>query len=224
MKVEQRIRGAWLCASLTAVALITVAPSASADASRSDRHELSVRTVDGRTLVVGHRDEEVVNATGPGLIPTREAVVSNSAYAGITGSVFKNLKDAELIVGYHVGCAASLRSITASLGVDVGLVQPSLLVITPQVFESESDRRSNVSPKIEVKPKITASLAAGTISDIVIEKISLKDHEPRIDIVRTSIKAEGCLTGLTLRSYVRVSAKSKIDDEMVAVYGDPIVV
>ncbi|MEV6340636.1 MspA family porin [Nocardia vinacea] len=175
-------------------------------------------------MIVGHRDEEVVNATGPGLIPTREAVVSNSAYAEITGSVFKNLKDAELIVGYHVGCAASLRSITTSLGVDAGLVPPSVLVITPQVFESPDDRRSKVSPKIAVKPQITANLAAGTISDIVIEKISLKDHEPRIDIVRTSIKADGCLTGLTLRSYVLVTAKSKIDDETVVVYGDPVVV
>ncbi|MFI6365580.1 MspA family porin [Nocardia sp. NPDC050630] len=224
MKVEQRIRGAWWCASLTAVVLITGVPNASADASRSDRHELSVRTADGRTLIVGHRDEEVVNATGPGLIPTREAVVSNSAYAEIKGSVFKNLKDAELIVGYHVGCAASLQSITGSLGVDAGLVSPSVLVITPQVFESPSDRRSKVSPKVEVKPKITARLAAGTISDIVIEKTSLKDHEPRIDVVRTSIKADGCLTGLTLRSYVTVSAKSKIDDETVVVYGDPVVV
>ncbi|MGW4771541.1 MspA family porin [Nocardia sp. NPDC004278] len=175
-------------------------------------------------MIVGHRDEEVVNATGPGLIPTREAVVSNSAYVEIKGSVFKNLKDAELTVGYHVGCAASLQSITTSLGVDAGLVSPSLLVITPQVFESPDDRRSNVSPKIAVKPKITASLAAGMISDIIIEKISLKDHEPRTDIVRTSIKAEGCLTGLTVRSYVMVSTKSKIDDETVVVYGDPVVV
>ncbi|MEV2225002.1 MspA family porin [Nocardia vinacea] len=175
-------------------------------------------------MIVGHRDEEVVNATGPGLLPTREAVVSNSAYAEITGSVFKNLKDAELTVGYHVGCAASLRSITASLGIDAGLVPPSVLVITPQVFESPDDRRSKVSPKIAVKPQITAGLAAGTISDFVVEKISLKDHEPRIDIVRTSIKADGCLTGLIVRSYVMVSAKSKIDDETVVVYGDPAVV
>ncbi|WP_433730119.1 MspA family porin [Nocardia sp. CA-129566] len=175
-------------------------------------------------MIVGHRDEEVVNATGPGLIPTREAVVSNSAYAEINGSAFKNLKDAELTVGYHVGCAASVQSITASLGVDAGLVPPSVLVITPQVFESPDDQRSKVSPKVAVKPKITATLAAGTISDVVVEKISLKDHQPRIDIVRTSIKADGCLTGLALRSYVMVSAKSKIDDETVVVYGDPVVV
>jgi len=175
-------------------------------------------------LIVGHRDEEVVNATGPGPIPTREAVVSNSAYAELEGSVFKNLKDAELTVGYHVGCAVSLQSITASLGVEASVVPPSVVVVTPEVFTSPWDRRSTVLPKVEVKPKITASLAAGTISDIVVEKISLKDHEPRIDIVRTSIKADGCLTGLTLRSYVMVSAKSKIDDETVVVYGDPAVV
>ncbi|WP_223522079.1 MspA family porin [Nocardia sputi] len=82
---------------------------------------------------------------------------------------------------------------------------PSLLVVTPQVFVSPEERQSIVFPKVEVKPKITARLAAGTISDIVVEKISLKDHKLRIDIVRTSIKADGCLTGLTLRSYVIVT-------------------
>ncbi|MFQ6397843.1 MspA family porin [Nocardia sp. KC 131] len=221
---------AWV---LIAAALLLVsvnAPDASADVVPARPHERTVTAVDGRKLVVGHRNETVTRLGMVDGNPTnREVLIDNDAYAAVTSRASAKLGPATLTVGYHVGCAIDLRTVLAGIGATFGLTQTQLtgiktkITVTPKENAPPEVNLPTLVPGAEIKPTVSIDAIVGSIIDIPLATAPVGKARASIPLRRTSIRVEGCLAPATIRSYVALTSKSALSDESVVVYGDPIV-
>lgn len=220
------------------VALLMVAfaaPTASADIVSVAAHERKVAAKDARTLKVGHRNEQVERLAGPGLVFNREALVTNEGYAVVFGKGTAKLQEATITIGYHVGCAVALANLVVglqatlqALGVNMNGAERSKITVVPDEEKKKQQKKPppdhTLYPGIEIKPKITVELDVGSVADIQLATAPVRKGKAKAGIERTSIKVEGCIGPIAVRSYVALTTKSKIADETVVVYGDPVVI
>ncbi|MGI5216459.1 MspA family porin [Nocardia sp. CA-290969] len=229
--IRHRTRIAVLVFAAAAVALSPLGhPSAAAEVALLGAHERSVTSVDGRALRVGHRAEEVDRVTG-GLLFPRAALVSNEAYAAVSSRGKTPLTDAELTIGYHVGCAIALAKISTEVktllsAIGVNMEQGvfagrSTIVVKPDETLPRSRNASTVYPGMKVEPEVTVTLESGSIADIRMAVAPVRNGRAHAGIRRTSISVDGCIGPVAIRSYAALTTKSALADETVVVYGDP---
>jgi len=218
-----------LAGAVVVLSLHVSAPVAHADVVESQPHERTVTTTDGHILRVGHRAEQVQRMdSGPS---ERTALVGNEAYATVTGAGSALLSEAELRIGYHVGCAVAVSKISAELGTLWSAIGMSM---DQEPFSSEStivvksdenaptQNGSQIYPGVQINPGVTVNLDVGTVADIPLASAPVRDSSVVAGIERTEITVAGCLGPVAIRSYAVLTTKSALDDETVVVHGDPI--
>ncbi|MGQ4599110.1 MspA family porin [Nocardia sp. R6R-6] len=206
------------------------AAPAYADVVEVRPHERTVTAADGATLQVGHHGEHV-ELVGSGKAVERTALVSNEAYARVTATD-SGAREAELRIGYHVGCAVAVGKIAAELGTLLSAIGVSVdqkpftsrstIVVTPRQG-GPARNRSRIYPGLRVEPEATVNLEVGTVADIPLASADLRDSRALAGIDRTRITVNGCVGPAAIRSYAVLTTKSARADETVVVYGDPIV-
>lgn len=207
------------------------APPVAAEAFPAAPHERSVTAADGRTLLVGHRNEKAQRVAS-GLFSTRKASVDNEAYATISGRGTARLTEAELTIGYHIGCAVALAKISVEvksllqafgLNAEPGpFLRPSTIVVKPDERMPPRRNSSTVYPGMKIEPEVTVSLAMGSIADIRLATAPVRNGRAAAGVRHTDITVEGCVGPVAIRSYAVLTTKSTRADESVVVYGEPI--
>ncbi|MBF6171642.1 MspA family porin [Nocardia blacklockiae] len=236
-----------LAAAAVAVSLSAVpAPTAAADTVPAVPHELSSKLHGGRAVVLGQRSE-TVRRVDTGSMLAREALVSNEAYATLTGSGAR-LKEATLTMGYQVGCAVAVTSIVAGVqglaslfGVDANPAGGDKSSVTvrpkkggaknkpdkPATSEQSDDDNAlettvKVYPGMQLGPGVEVALAMGSVVDIPLATGPVRNSRALIGVQESSVRIDGCLGPAAIRSYATLTTKSALADDTIVVYGDPV--
>ncbi|MFI5719892.1 MspA family porin [Nocardia sp. NPDC051750] len=225
----KRISG-WVAGVLIVLLVHSSEASAHADVVEARPHERTVMAADGRILRVGHRAENIELVAG-GSSSERTALVGNEAYATVTGAGSAPLSEAELRIGYHVGCAVAVSKFAVELGALLSAIGVSMdqkpfarrstIVVKPDEGGPKRNR-SRIYPGLRVEPEVTVNLDVGTVADIPLATSEVHDSVALAGIERTRITVDGCLGPAAVRSYAALTTKSALADETVVVYGDPV--
>lgn len=199
-------------------------------------HELFTETGDGRAVILGHRRETIQRVRG---LPftTREAVVSDEAYASVDSTGSSRLQEATLAIGYQVGCAIALgpvilrmNGLASVLGVNPDPIQgnSSTITVTAQASQPRAGEPqpplATLYPGVEINPEFTATLKIAGITDVPLAQGQVRDGRALVGFRPTDIKVDGCLGSAAVRSYAVLTTKSALADDTVVVYGDPVVI
>lgn len=220
----------WLTGAVVVLLVHSSAPVAHADVLESQPHERTVTTTAGHILRVGHQAEQV-ERVGDGPLPERTALVGNEGYATVTGAGSPPLSEAELRIGYHVGCAVAVAKISAELGMLLSAIGVSMdqepftsqstIVVKPDETQP-AQNLNQIYPGVQIKPGVTVNLDVGTVADIPLANVPVRDSSAVAGVERTHITVAGCLGPAAIRSYAVLTTKSALADETVVVHGDPI--
>ncbi|AYF75629.1 hypothetical protein D7D52_19230 [Nocardia yunnanensis] len=181
-------------------------PPTRADIETLAPHERTYQSTFG-SFTVGDRDEVIdriapLNQVGT----TREAMVSNMAYARVDG-----LAGGQLKTGYHIGCSVSLPN--GNLG-----AIPQVYVPSGNLAQSPS--LQVIGPNIQVP--MSVNLAPGEVKDLeVATKDLLPGKQVQIIVRDFHIAVNQCAGPVSIRQYTYVYAKSAETDDSGAVFGDP---
>ncbi|WP_040827727.1 MspA family porin [Nocardia jiangxiensis] len=191
-------------------------------------HERTVRTADGRTLVIGARAEQVQRLT-VGVSATREALVTDEAYASLSRRGRARLRDGTIHIGYQIGCAVALGKLSTTLG---GLISvlgingagapKSAITVTPHPDRPPEFSQAVLYPGIAIQQKISLELDPGTVIDVPLATGPVRNYRALIGVRKTDLRIEGCLGPAAIRSYATLTTTSALSDDTVAVYGDPV--
>ncbi|MEC3958502.1 MspA family porin [Nocardia sp. CDC153] len=193
---------------LSVGAVLGCAQPAGADIITLPSHERTYQSTFG-SFTVGDRDE-FINRIAPlnQVGTTREALVSNMAYARVDGIAGGQLK-----TGYHVGCSVTLPN------GNVGVI-PQAYVPTVDVPGSPAPTVHIIGPNIQVP--MSVNLAPGEVKDL---EIATKDLIPgktvQVIIRDFHIAVNQCAGPVSIRQYTYIYAKSAETDDSGAVFGDP---
>ncbi len=159
----------------------------------------------------------------------RVAVVSDEAYAAVSGIGSTRLKEATLVLGYQVGYAIApgpiqlqMQGLAMALGVnpDPSKGDPSRIVVRPNRHGS-LEAEATVYPGIELSPGISEALTTGAIADVPLARGPVRDGQALVGIPPTDVEIDDCLGPAAIRSYAVLTTKSGLADDTIAVYGDP---
>ncbi|NNH72112.1 MspA family porin [Nocardia uniformis] len=154
------------------------------------------------TFTIGNRDEAINRIAPLNMMgTTREALVSNVAYARIDGGA-----TGTMTVGYHIGCAVNLQN--------------GVIGITPNVYPEipslETGFRSYVAPVF------TATMGPGQVADVKLSEKQIVPGDTAMVITRDfHVVVNGCTGPVTLRQYTNLLVKSPLVDDSGSVFGDP---
>ncbi|WP_169813295.1 MspA family porin [Nocardia vaccinii] len=216
----------WVAVVLTAATFCT-SPACADTPKAPAPHELKAKNGDGRRILLGQRGEAIQHVTG-GPVTTREARVTNEAYAVLGGSSASRLRKGTLAIGYKVGCAIAtgpvvleMQGMFSALGVNPVLGDSSTVQITPN-DQGTSDTVATLYPGIAITPSITMSFITGTITDVPLASVPVRDGRARVGVRLSDVKVTGCLGPAAIRSYSVLTTESALSNDTVVVYGDAV--
>gem|GEM_PF-5410775 len=194
-----------MCSAAATVVLAAV-PLARAEVVTMAPHERSFTSPIG-VFTVGNRGESVnriapLNAVGT----TREAMLSNTAYARIGGAA-----TGTLTVGYHVGCSVNFQN--------------GVLGVTPNFYLNDVVPDQNgvlPRPQDYIAPLVTATLQPGQLAEVKVgDKAVNPGPEAQVITRDFHLVVNGCTGPLSIRQYTTLQLKSPLVDDSGAVFGDP---
>ncbi|GAB0105774.1 hypothetical protein JMUB6875_47560 [Nocardia sp. JMUB6875] len=196
----------WGVLLLSIGAAVGYARPAHADIVTLAPHERTYQSTFG-SFTVGNRDEFINRIAPLNQVGTsREALVSNMAYARVDGIAGGQLK-----TGYHVGCSVTIPN--TSLGAIPQVYVPSATV-------GQSPSLALIGPNIQVP--MSVNLAPGEVKDL---EIATKDLIPgkTVQVIMRDfhIAVNQCAGPVSIRQYTYIYAKSAETDDSGAVFGDP---
>ncbi|MEV0298196.1 MspA family porin [Nocardia sp. NPDC050710] len=185
---------------------------ATAVAEQTADKSRTVTTEDGWELRITKTAENVDRQPNLANSPlSREAFVSLSAVADITGSGRVAVDSGSVQLGYQLGCQVDVSSgLTMGLAVATG---PSIGISAGGV---------NVGLGAQAIPSVSMTAKPGTIVNLPFGTKTLAGAHGSITTDQVQIKVDGCLGSVSLRSFAIVSISTATADNSVSVYGDPV--
>lgn len=184
-----------------AAATIAFAASAHAEIEALAPHEKVFPSPIG-SFTIGNKGETINRIAPLNMMgTTREALVSNVAYARIDGGA-----TGTMTVGYHVGCAVNLQN--GVLGVTSN--------VYPEIPDPQTGFRSYAAPVV------TATLGPGQVAEVKLSEKQIVPGDTALVITRDfHVVVNGCTGPVTLRQYTNLQVKSPLVDDSGSVFGDP---
>ncbi|MCE5287997.1 MAG: MspA family porin [Nocardiaceae bacterium] len=181
------------CAALSVVAAVA-APASAAD-QLLPPHKRVIATDDGWRVTVGG-DREVVNVVRSinAALTTREAIVTNRAFATLGGSGAP-IKSVTLKSGYQIGCNVNLNTAGTGASTTIG------------------------GTNLTVSPFVNVSVEPGQVVDLNLGEKDIRNGFGSINIHGLDVHVDSCLGMASLRSYSIVKVSTQATDDLVAVYG-----
>jgi hypothetical protein len=163
--------------------------------------------------VIGVKASELSANSVPNLALTqftREGFFSSKTTGTITGRGTSAVRTGYIEQGLQVGCQVDVSS-----GVTVGLAAS----IGPSVGVSVTGPNAGVNAN--VGPSVSTQIKPGTITTIPLGKKTLEGAKASVTTSNLHVKIDGCLGGVSIRSYSMLAVSTSASDDSLYVYSEP---
>jgi hypothetical protein len=179
---------------------------------------------DGWTLTLSARDEtQTPNAPLTTALSSRGYVVGGIYHGALSGPEDSDEPRGTIEVGYQIGCGIDMSTSNGVTLTGTAGVSPSVGLGGVDVA---SPLPEGLIPVVTtpVTGGIAIGLKPGIINIVPVTKKEFEGYDPWVMISNFHVKIDGCVGQSFIRSYAFLTRSTKVSDQILAYYGETMVV
>jgi hypothetical protein len=179
---------------------------------------------DGWTLTLSASDEtQTPNAPLTTALSSRDYVVGGIYHGALSGPEDSDEPHGTIEVGYQIGCGIDMSTSNGVTLTGTAGVSPSVGLGGVDVA---SPLPEGLIPVVTtpVTGGIAIGLKPGIINIVPVTKKEFEGYDPWVMISNFHVKIDGCVGQSFIRSYAFLTRSTKVSDQILAYYGETMVV